>query len=114
MPTVTAINGYALGGGCELTLTTDYRVMAHSARIGLPEVKLGIFPGWGGSVRLPRLIGADNALEWICSGDQKKADEALKNHAVDSVVGLDELNDAAMHIVPVSYTHLTLPTTPYV
>jgi len=87
-PTVTAINGYALGGGCELALTTDYRVMAHSARIGLPEVKLGIFPGWGGSVRLPRLIGADNALEWICSGDQKKADEAFKCHAVDSMASL--------------------------
>jgi len=99
MPTVTAINGYALGGGCELALTTDYRVMAHSARIGLPEVKLGIFPGWGGSVRLPRLIGADNALEWICSGDQKKADEAFKCHAVDSIVKLDQLDEAAMHIV---------------
>jgi len=99
MPTVTAINGYALGGGCELALTTDYRVMAHSARIGLPEVKLGIFPGWGGSVRLPRLIGADNALEWICSGDQKKADEAFKCHAVDAIVEIEQLKDAAMHIV---------------
>ena len=86
IPTVTTINGYALGGGCELALTTDYRVMAHSARIGLPEVKLGIFPGWGGSVRLPRLIGADNALDWICTGDQKKAQEAFKCHAVDSIV----------------------------
>lgn len=99
MPTVTAINGYALGGGCELALTTDYRVMAHTARIGLPEVKLGIFPGWGGSVRLPRLIGADNALDWICSGDQKKADVAFKCHAVDSIVDVDQLMDAAMHIV---------------
>jgi len=99
IPTVTAINGYALGGGCELALTTDYRVMAHSARIGLPEVKLGIFPGWGGSVRLPRLIGADNALDWICTGDQKKAQEAFKCHAVDSIVGVDQLKDAAMHII---------------
>ena len=99
MPTVTAINGYALGGGCELALTTDYRVMTTTARIGLPEVKLGIFPGWGGTVRLPRLIGADNALEWICAGDQKKADEAFKCHAVDSVVELEQLIDAAMHIV---------------
>ena len=99
MPTVTAINGYALGGGCELALTTDYRVMATTARIGLPEVKLGIFPGWGGTVRLPRLIGADNALEWICTGDQKKADEAFKCHAVDSVVEVEQLIDAAMHII---------------
>jgi 3-hydroxyacyl-CoA dehydrogenase/enoyl-CoA hydratase/3-hydroxybutyryl-CoA epimerase/enoyl-CoA isomerase len=73
--------------------------MAKTARIGLPEVKLGIFPGWGGSVRLPRLIGADNALDWICSGDQKKADEAFKCHAVDSIVDVDQLMDAAMHIV---------------
>ena len=99
IPTVTAVNGYALGGGCELALTTDYRVMANTARIGLPEVKLGIFPGWGGTVRLPRLIGADNALEWICSGDQKKADEAFKCHAVDSVVEVQQLQEAAMHIV---------------
>ncbi len=99
IPTVTAINGYALGGGCELALTTDYRVMAHTARIGLPEVKLGIFPGWGGTVRLPRLIGADNALDWICTGDQKKAKEAFKVHAVDSIVDVAQLKDAAMHIV---------------
>jgi len=99
IPTVTAINGYALGGGCELALTTDYRVMTHSARIGLPEVKLGIFPGWGGSVRLPRLIGADNALDWICTGDQKRAQEAFKCHAVDSIVDVGLLMDAAIHIV---------------
>ncbi len=99
IPTVTAINGYALGGGCELALTTDYRVMADTARIGLPEVKLGIFPGWGGSVRLPRLIGADNALDWICTGEQKKAHEALKCHAVDSVVAIDQLHAAAIHII---------------
>ncbi len=99
IPTVTAINGYALGGGCELALTTDYRVMVQSARIGLPEVKLGIFPGWGGSVRLPRLIGADNALEWICTGDEKKAEEAFKCHAVDSVVEQEKLIDAALHIL---------------
>lgn len=99
IPTVTAINGYALGGGCELALTTDYRVMARSARIGLPEVKLGIFPGWGGTVRLPRLIGADNALEWICTGDEKKATDAFKQHAVDSVVDLEQLQAAAQHII---------------
>ena len=96
---MTAINGYALGGGCELALTTDYRVMARSARIGLPEVKLGIFPGWGGTVRLPRLIGADNALEWICTGDEKKATDAFKQHAVDSVVDLEQLQAAAQHII---------------
>ncbi len=99
MPTVTAINGYALGGGCELALATDYRVMATSAHIGLPEVKLGIFPGWGGTVRLPRLIGADNALEWICSGTERNAQEALAQHAVDAVTDVDQLQDAALHMI---------------
>jgi len=64
-PTVTAINGYAFGGGLEFALTTSYRVMAADTRIGVPETKLGIFPGWGGTVRLSRLAGADNAIEWI-------------------------------------------------
>ncbi len=99
MPTVTAINGYALGGGCELALATDYRVMATTARIGLPEVKLGIFPGWGGTVRLPRLIGVDNALEWICTGDEKGAKEAFEQHVTDAVVDTDQLQAAALHII---------------
>ena len=99
IPTVTMINGYALGGGCEIALTTDYRVMTKSARIGLPEVKLGLFPGWGGTVRLPRLIGADNALEWICTGEDKKAEDAFKQHAVDSIVNPDQLQAAALHII---------------
>ena len=67
-PTVVAINGEALGGGLEVCLTCDYRVMASNAKIGLPEVKLGILPGWGGTVRLPRMIGVDNAIEWIATG----------------------------------------------
>ncbi|MCP1365977.1 enoyl-CoA hydratase-related protein, partial [Halomonas sp. BBD48] len=75
-PTVTALNGLALGGGCEVALTTDFRVMAESAEIGLPETKLGILPGWGGCVRLPRIAGADNAVEWIAAGSQNKADAA--------------------------------------
>ena len=99
MPSVTAINGYALGGGCELALATDYRVMATGARIGLPEVKLGIFPGWGGTVRLSRLIGVDNALEWICTGDERDAREAMRQHVVDAVVETDRLHAAALHIV---------------
>ncbi len=65
VPTVAAINGYALGGGCECILATDFRIADHQARIGLPETKLGIMPGFGGTVRLPRLIGADNAMEVI-------------------------------------------------
>ncbi|MDN6296526.1 MAG: fatty acid oxidation complex subunit alpha FadB [Halomonas sp.] len=94
-PTVAAINGLALGGGCEVLLTADFRVMADSAKIGLPETQLGIVPGWGGCVRLPRLIGADNAIEWIAGGTQNRADVALKMGAVDAVVPNDELLVAA-------------------
>lgn len=98
-PTVVAINGLALGGGFELCLSADYRVMADSAQVGLPEVKLGINPGWGGTFRLPRLIGIDNANEWICSGVQKKPDAALKEGAVDAVVAADQVKDAALDLV---------------
>ncbi len=98
-PTVTAINGLALGGGFELCLSTDYRVMADTAQVGLPEVKLGINPGWGGTFRLPRLIGIDNANEWICSGSQKKSGAALKEGAVDAVVTADQVNAAALDLV---------------
>jgi 3-hydroxyacyl-CoA dehydrogenase/enoyl-CoA hydratase/3-hydroxybutyryl-CoA epimerase/enoyl-CoA isomerase len=98
-PTVTAINGLALGGGCEITLTTDFRVMADTAKIGLPETKLGILPGWGGCVRLPRLIGADNAIEWIAGGTENRADAALKVGAVDAVVPSEQLKAAAQDIL---------------
>ncbi len=94
-PTVAAINGLALGGGCEVLLTADFRVMADGAKIGLPETQLGIVPGWGGCVRLPRLIGADNAIEWIAGGTQNRADAALKMGAVDAVVPNGELLAAA-------------------
>lgn len=98
-PTVTAINGFALGGGMEMALSTDYRVMSDKAQVGQPEVKLGIIPGFGGTVRLPRLIGADNAIEWIAGGEQVKADKALKDHAVDAVVAPDKLRDAAQRML---------------
>lgn len=98
-PTVTAINGQALGGGFEMCLSTDFRVMDEKAKVGLPEVKLGIFPGFGGTVRLTRLIGADNAIEWICMGSEQKADAALKAHAVDAVVKQDQLVDAAIDML---------------
>ncbi|MCX4029742.1 fatty acid oxidation complex subunit alpha FadB [Endozoicomonas sp. SM1973] len=96
MPTVVAINGIALGGGFEMCLAADYRVMADTAKVGLPEVKLGIYPGFGGTVRLPRIVGADNAIEWICAGKEHKAEAALKTKAVDVVVPLDELKTAAI------------------
>ena len=99
VPTVVAINGIALGGGLEMCLAADYRVMAESAKIGLPEVKLGIYPGFGGTVRLPRVIGTDNAIEWIAGGAENKADAALKVRAVDAVVADDKLRDAALDMV---------------
>lgn len=99
VPTVTAINGTAFGGGFELALATDYRVMADTAQVGLPEVKLGIHPGWGGTVRLPRLIGVDNANEWICSGKEKSALEALQQGAVDATVPLVNLHEAALDLL---------------
>ncbi len=98
-PTVTAINGLALGGGCEVTLATDFRVMGEKAKIGLPETKLGILPGWGGCVRLPRLIGSDNAVEWIAGGTENRAEAALKVGAVDAVVPNDKLEAAALDII---------------
>ena len=86
VPTLTAINGIALGGGFEMCLSTDFRVMSSKAKVGLPEVKLGLMPGFGGTVRLSRVIGADNAIEWICMGAENRADKALKMGAVDAVV----------------------------
>ena len=96
MPSVTAINGIALGGGFEMALATDYRVAGSKASVGLPEVKLGIFPGFGGTVRLPRLVGADNAIEWIAGGTPNKPEKALKIGAVDSVVEAGKERDAAL------------------
>ncbi len=98
-PSVTAINGIALGGGFEMCLSTDYRVMSTKAKVGLPEVKLGIFPGFGGTVRLSRLIGADNAIEWICGTKEYKSEDALKFCAVDAVVGPDALFEAAVDLI---------------
>ena len=98
-PTITAVNGYALGGGCEAILATDLRVADTNARIGLPETKLGLIPGFGGTVRLPRVIGADNALEWITTGKEQRPDAAMKVGAVDAVVEPDQLHAAAMSML---------------
>lgn len=96
LPSVAAINGVALGGGFELCLATSYRVMSSAAKVGLPETKLGIFPGWGGTVRLSRLAGADTAIEWIAGGEQWGASEAHKAGAVDAVVAPADLREAAL------------------
>ena len=94
-PSVVAINGFSLGGGFEIALTADFRVCSESARIGLPETQLGIMPGWGGSVRLARISGADHAIEWITSGKQFTAAAGLKIGVVDAVVKNENLIPAA-------------------
>lgn len=86
VPTVALVNGFALGGGFEVTLAADFRIALSTAKLGLPETKLGIMPGWGGTVRLPRLVGADHAIEWISSGKQWSATDCLKIKAVDGVL----------------------------
>ncbi|WP_029590724.1 fatty acid oxidation complex subunit alpha FadB [Franconibacter pulveris] len=99
VPTLSAINGYALGGGCECVLATDYRIATPDLRIGLPETKLGIMPGFGGSVRLPRLLGADSALEIIAAGKDVSAQEALKLGLVDAVVNPEKLREGALSVL---------------
>ncbi|STQ74422.1 fatty acid oxidation complex subunit alpha FadB [Grimontia hollisae] len=95
-PTISVISGFALGGGCECILATDFRIADSTARIGLPETKLGIMPGFGGTVRMPRLVGADTAMELITAGKESKADAALKIGLVDAVTAPDDLRDAAI------------------
>ena len=95
-PVIAAVHGVALGGGMELALACDLRIAADSARLGQPEMLLGILPGAGATQRLPRLVGPARAKELIWSGRQVKADEALAIGLVDRVVPADELLDAAI------------------
>lgn len=85
-PTLVLVSGYALGGGLEFCLACDYRVATSDAQLGLPETKLGIIPGWGGTVRLPRLAGVDVAVEWIASGKNNKASKAFTDGVIDAVL----------------------------
>ena len=94
--TIAAVNGYALGGGCELTLACDFRVAADNAHFGQPEILLGIIPGGGGTQRLPRLIGTSRAKDLVLSGRQVGAEEALRIGLVDRVVPAAEVIDTAL------------------
>ncbi len=99
IPKVAAINGIAFGGGFEMCLVCEYRVMSDQAQVNLPEIKLGLIPGFGGTIRLSRVIGIDNAIEWMTLATPKKAQDALKDGAVDAVVAADQLQAAALDLV---------------
>ncbi|MEW2400083.1 enoyl-CoA hydratase-related protein [Streptomyces sp. NPDC046862] len=90
-PVVAAVTGYALGGGCELALCADYRIAAENAKLGQPEILLGLIPGAGGTQRLSRLVGPSKAKDLIFTGRMVKADEALALGLVDRVVPADEV-----------------------
>lgn len=90
-PVIAAINGVALGGGCEIALACDIRLAADRAQLGQPEVGLGILPAWGGTQRLPRLVGTGMAKELIFTGRRVEADEALRIGLVNAVYPVDEL-----------------------
>ncbi|MCX4456931.1 enoyl-CoA hydratase-related protein [Streptomyces sp. NBC_01340] len=90
-PVVAAVTGYALGGGCELALCADFRIAADNAKLGQPEILLGLIPGAGGTQRLSRLIGPSKAKDLIFTGRMVKADEALSLGLVDRVVPADEV-----------------------
>jgi len=96
--TVAAVSGYALGGGCELALACDLRVASSSARLGQPEILLGIIPGGGGTQRLARLIGPSRAKDLIFSGRQVEADEALRIGLVDRVVEPEAVFSSAVEL----------------
>jgi len=94
-PVIAAINGVCLGGGLELAMSCHLRVSGDRARFGQPEVNLGIIPGWGGTQRLPRLIGKGKATEWILTGEMYTAQDALRLGLVSQLVPQDQVLKAA-------------------
>ena len=101
-PVIALVNGFALGGGCELALACDFIVASHNATFGQPEVNLGIVPGFGGTQRLSRLVGKAMALELICTGRQIKADEALAIGLVNHVVPIAQLREKGLELARVA------------
>lgn len=110
-PTIAVLNGTTFGGGCELALACDIRIAEEHAQLALPEVKLGLFPGGGGTQRLPRLVGEAKAKEMMFTGDPISAKEALKiglvNHVVPTGTGLDAAKELAKKITRFSLQSLS-------
>ncbi len=97
-PVIAAVNGFALGGGLELVLACDFAIASQKAKFGLPEVTLGVIPGFGGTQRLARLIGRHNALRWILTGDVHGADDALRLGLVTQLVEPEQLQSVALEV----------------
>lgn len=97
-PVIAMINGFCLGGGCELALSCDLRIASERARLGQPEINLGIIPGGGGTQRLPRLVGLGQAMKIILTGDMLSAEEALRIGLVDEVVPHGELRAKTLEL----------------
>ncbi len=97
-PVIAAVNGFALGGGCELAMSCDFRLASEKAKFGQPEVNLGIIPGYGGTQRLPRLVGQGKASQLIFTGEIIRADEAHRIGLVDEVYPPEELMDKAIEM----------------
>ncbi len=97
-PCIAAINGYALGGGCELALSCDIRIASEKAKLGFPEVKLGIFPGWGGTQRVTRILGLGKTKELVFTGEMIDAQEALRIGLVEKVVPHEKVMEEARNL----------------
>lgn len=97
-PSIAAVNGYALGGGSELALACDIRIASEKAKLGFPEVKLGIFPGWGGTQRITRVLGLGKTKELVFTGEMIGAEEALRIGLVEKVVPHEEIMDEALKL----------------
>ena len=97
-PTIAAVNGFALGGGCEVAMSCDIRIASDNAKLGQPEVTIGIPPGWGGTQRLMRIVGIAKAKELVFSGKMIKASEAKEIGVVNNVVSQESLMEEAMNM----------------
>lgn len=107
-PTMAAVNGFALGGGCELAMSCHVRVAADTAKFGQPEVKLGIIPGYGGTQRLPRLVGRGRALQLLMTGEMIDAQEAYRIGLVNRVVASDQLMPTTRGLIQQMLTNAPL------